>query len=130
MDDKQIVLIADDDKMLRDLAKDYFEIVFSGKYNLEIFEDGNKLDSRLKKSLDRVALVFSDNNMGSNSPSGLDILKKYSIPAILATNDLTDEVKSEVEKYGIVFFSKSYNGKLFEKAVNSALSNGKREISV
>ncbi len=71
---KKTILIAEDDESTRYLMKNLLEIYLPG-YNKEYFPNGTKLDKRLKKSLDGVVAVLTDNNMPGIM--GLEIIKKY-----------------------------------------------------
>ena len=47
VDDKRIILIADDRPLLSEMASDFVHTIFPNEYTTEIFPDGVKLGNRL-----------------------------------------------------------------------------------
>lgn len=87
------ILIADDEKSIRDITKAYIERDFPD-YDPEVFENGNQLENRIKKILvegkTNERVIIADNNMspGARGSKLIELyaeplLAKYIIPMIL-----------------------------------------------
>ena len=103
------VLFADDSEILREYIKIILNEEIPG-YNIETFESGEKLLSRLAKSIKDVKLVIVDNNMPPGI-SGINIIKNYEyknkIPFILYTSD--KDIWEEAVKHNVLYVKKSSN---------------------
>ena len=72
---KKTILIADDNKIIRNIMLKIIERKFSDTYNIECFEDGKSLDERLNQNLEGVCAVVTGNQMSGTK--GLEIIKTH-----------------------------------------------------
>jgi putative two-component system response regulator len=98
---KDTILIADDAELNREMIK----FIFEEQYNILEVSDGEQAIDTIKKSHDRVCLIFLDLLMPKKS--GLDVLKFMnesgyinSIPVIMITGESTDESDEKAYEYG------------------------------
>ena len=115
------VLFADDSEILREYIKIILNEEIPG-YNIETFESGEKLLSRLAKSIKDVKLVIVDNNMPPGI-SGINIIKNYEyknkIPFILYTSD--KDIWEEAVKHNVLYVKKSSNEEELLTIIKEAL---------
>ncbi len=124
------VLFADDCETLREFVK----IILNEEipeYNIETFESGEKLLSRLEKNIEDVKLVIVDNQMPPGI-SGIDIIKyhkyKGKIPFILYTSD-DNGIGEEAVKHNASYVKKSSDETELLTIVKEALNAiGKRQF--
>jgi DNA-binding NtrC family response regulator len=72
--EKKTILIAEDSEPMRIIIKRILQKDFP-QFQIESFEDGTSLESRLNKEINDVALVVTDNRMPGIT--GFEIIKKY-----------------------------------------------------
>ena len=72
---KETILIADDNRIIRNIILKIIKMKFSDTYNIECFEDGKSLDERLSQNLEGVCAVVTGNQM--SGIKGLEIIKKH-----------------------------------------------------
>jgi putative two-component system response regulator len=101
MKDKNIILIADDAELNRELIK----FIFEEQYNIVEAKDGEQAIDRIKEFGDSIGLLFLDLLMPEKS--GLDVLKFMNkegyinyIPVIMITGESTDESDEKAYEYG------------------------------
>ena len=99
MEDKRKILIADDEKPLRELVKIILET--SGYNNVDTYENGLLAQNAIKSGEINPRLIITDYNYKIPEMNGLDFLKIYShkIPCILMTAD-RGEVKQKALDLG------------------------------
>src|SRR3990170_4839600 len=68
------ILIADDEDSMRDIEEITLEENFP-QFEVESFKDGTSLEDRLKRGVDDVKLIITDNQMPG--PNGGGLIAKY-----------------------------------------------------
>jgi putative two-component system response regulator len=101
MKERDIILIADDAELNREMIK----FIFEEQYTILEARDGDQAIDLIKANSDRIGMLFLDLLMPKKS--GLDVLKfmneeKYInfIPVIMITGESTDESDEKAYEYG------------------------------
>ncbi|MBU4308718.1 MAG: response regulator [Nanoarchaeota archaeon] len=125
------ILIADDEKDIRDLTKEILECRLLD-YSFETFEDGNCLKNKLNELIvkgDRnIRAIITDDNMPGIK--GSELIEEYAkmkefkkIPFFLVSSSDEYIGKRAMENGAFAYVQKPYNicefSKLVEKAINS-----------
>jgi len=128
VENKGIILCADDELSIRNLIGDILSFDFSD-YHPEFFKDGSSLEKRLIDGNRNIRLVVTDNEMRPGI-SGSEIIRKYSkksgfekIPFILCYAGDQNLGESLVnEGYAFAYFSKPIGIKDFVETIKKALN--------
>ena len=131
MENKGIILYADDDFGTRDIVKKLIEFDFPA-YITEFFGDGSSLEERLMKGTENVKLVVTDNEMPGITGSA--IIRKYSkepgfenIRFVLCYAGNKSLGASLVrDGYAFSFLSKPFGIDDFTKTLEDALASAKK----
>ena len=138
MENKGIILYADDDFGTRDIVKKLIEFDFPA-YITEFFGDGSSLEERLMKGTENVKLVVTDNEMPGITGLGITgsaIIRKYSkepgfenIQFVLCYAGNKSLGASLVrDGYAFSFLSKPFGIDDFTKTLEDALASAKKPI--
>ena len=131
MENKGIILYADDDSGTRDIVKKLIEFDFPA-YITEFFGDGSSLEERLMKGTENVKLVVTDNEMPGITGSA--IIRKYSkepgfenIRFVLCyAGDKSLGASLVRDGYAFSFLSKPFGIDDFTKTLEDALASAKK----
>jgi len=116
INNKRIILIADDKEFIRDMFEAYIDTTLPG-YSGEYINNGKDFEARLKRNLDGVVLAIIDNNMPPGK-KGIDIIREYASRVkfrfALHTGDWTrdelgeeaQKIREEVQKLGAIYLPK------------------------
>ena len=130
MEDKEIILYADDEPSMGKLVACILEIDFPA-HTLEVFRDGSSLEERLMKGTENVRLVVTDNDMPGII--GSEIIKKYAkkpgfeqIPFVLCYAGNISLGESLVnEGYAFSYLEKPFGIKDLRRTLKNALDSVK-----
>ena len=73
-DQRRKIIVADDEKIMRRFVGVVIEQKFP-EFEVEFFEDGSSLESRLNQGVENIRLVITDNTMPG--VKGSELIKKY-----------------------------------------------------
>ena len=131
MEDKRIIIYADDEKYMREIYEEIHKRNFAGGYNLEFYESGKSVEERFEQLIanrNGCGVIILDNSMKPGL-SGGELIKKYSSklnsPMILVSGDCISVGEEAIKNGAYAFVEKPFKLEYICNTIKKALDSKK-----